>query len=185
MEMEARRIEKEYLALVWGWPENETFAVDAPILRQGKREPSAIYLKQKIHPDGALARTRFRIESRFTLETSNGSQFALVRCFPETGRMHQIRVHLSHAGHSVVGDKIYGPDENCYLEFIRTGMDARAGRSTSAASSCAAFDGIAIAHRGIVVEIATGRGLKIVGPLRLVTPPTLENLLATDGRCII
>jgi 23S rRNA pseudouridine1911/1915/1917 synthase len=35
--------------------------------------------------------------------------------------MHQIRVHLSHAGHPVVGDKIYGPDEQCYLEFIRTG----------------------------------------------------------------
>jgi 23S rRNA pseudouridine1911/1915/1917 synthase len=35
--------------------------------------------------------------------------------------MHQIRVHLAHAGHPVVGDKIYGPDENCYLEFIRTG----------------------------------------------------------------
>jgi 23S rRNA pseudouridine1911/1915/1917 synthase len=35
--------------------------------------------------------------------------------------MHQIRVHLAHAGHPVVGDKIYGPDEGCYLEFIRTG----------------------------------------------------------------
>jgi 23S rRNA pseudouridine1911/1915/1917 synthase len=120
-QMEARRVEKEYLALVWGWPETEAFTVDAPILRQGKREPSSIYLKQAAHPEGAIARTQFRVESTFTLETSNGSRFALIRALPETGRMHQIRVHLAHAGHPVVGDKIYGPDEGCYLEFIRTG----------------------------------------------------------------
>jgi 23S rRNA pseudouridine1911/1915/1917 synthase len=44
-----------------------------------------------------------------------------VRCFPFTGRMHQIRVHLAHSGHPVIGDKIYGPDETCYLDFIETG----------------------------------------------------------------
>ena len=121
MQMQERRIEKEYLALVWGWPENETFTVDAPILRQGERGTSPIYLKQTVHPEGAAARTRFRVEATFTLETTNGYRFALVRAFPETGRMHQIRVHLAHAGHPVVGDKIYGPDEGCYLEFIRTG----------------------------------------------------------------
>ena len=120
-QMEARRVEKEYLAVVWGWPENDSFVVDAPILRQGKRTASLIHLKQMVHPEGATARTRFRVESTFTLETTNGYRFALVRAFPETGRMHQIRVHLSHAGHPVVGDKIYGPDEQCYLEFIRTG----------------------------------------------------------------
>ncbi|MDQ3621438.1 MAG: RNA pseudouridine synthase, partial [Verrucomicrobiota bacterium] len=48
-------------------------------------------------------------------------RFSLVRCFPQTGRMHQIRVHLAAAGFPIVGDKIYGPDEGCYLEFIRTG----------------------------------------------------------------
>ena len=44
-----------------------------------------------------------------------------MRAFPETGRMHQIRVHLAHSGHPVVGDKLYGPDDACYLEFIATG----------------------------------------------------------------
>ncbi len=120
-QMEARRVEKEYLALVWGWPENDAFAVDAPILRQGDRGASPIYLKQAVHPEGATARTQFRVECTFTLETTNGYRFALIRALPETGRMHQIRVHLAHAGHPVVGDKIYGPDEGCYLEFIRTG----------------------------------------------------------------
>jgi 23S rRNA pseudouridine1911/1915/1917 synthase len=120
-EMEARRITKEYLALVWGWPEEDAFGVEAPILRQGDRQHSTIYLKQMVHPEGARAATDFRVERRFTLETSAGSRFALVRAFPKTGRMHQIRVHLAHAGYPTVGDKIYGFDEGCYLEFIRTG----------------------------------------------------------------
>jgi len=120
-QMMARRVEKEYLALVWGWPEADTFEIDAPLLRQGDREPARIYLRQMVHPEGAAACTRFRVERRFTLATTNGDRFALVRAFPQTGRMHQIRVHLAHAGHAVVGDKLYGPDEGCYLEFIETG----------------------------------------------------------------
>ena len=121
LEMMARRVEKEYLALVCGWPEQEEFSVDAPLLRRGKVETSRIHLKQMAHPDGAEARTRFLVERRFAGATSAGDRFALVRAFPETGRTHQIRVHLAHAGHPVVGDKIYGPDEGCYLEFIGTG----------------------------------------------------------------
>ena len=120
-EMMARRVEKEYLALVWGWPESDGFSVDAPLLRRGTVEPSRIYLKRMAHPDGVAARTRFRVERRFTGATTAGDRFALVRAFPETGRTHQIRVHLAHAGHPVVGDKLYGPDEGCYLEFIETG----------------------------------------------------------------
>ncbi len=45
-------------------------------------------------------------------------KFALIRAIPRTGRTHQIRVHLSAIGHRIVGDKIYGPDEQLYLRFI-------------------------------------------------------------------
>ncbi len=118
--MQEQRIAKEYLAIVWGWPEWEAESVDAPLARQGAHVPSAIWLKQMIHPLGAPARTDFRVEERFTRGV-NGERFAIVRAFPHTGRTHQIRVHLASLGHPIVGDKIYGPDERLYLEFIETG----------------------------------------------------------------
>jgi 23S rRNA pseudouridine1911/1915/1917 synthase len=124
--MERRGIGKEYLALATGWPAQDEWSVDAPLLRQGDIRPSPIYLKQCVHPDGSAARTRFRVERRFERE---GGRFSLVRAFPETGRMHQIRIHLSTSGHAVVGDKIYGPDERCYLEFIETGWTPALAKS--------------------------------------------------------
>jgi 23S rRNA pseudouridine1911/1915/1917 synthase len=117
----AQRFQKEYLALVWGFPEKNQFVVDAPVIRQGAKIPSPIYLKRMVHQAGAPARTEFHVEQRFRRDTPHGREFALLRAFPRTGRTHQIRVHLAHAGYPVVGDKIYGPDEGCYLEFIRTG----------------------------------------------------------------
>lgn len=118
--MQEQRIAKEYLALVWGWPAWETRSVDAPLARQGAHMASPIWLKQAVHPAGAPARTDFRIEERFT-RGSNRECFSVIRAFPRTGRTHQIRVHLASLGHPIVGDKIYGPDEKLYLEFIETG----------------------------------------------------------------
>jgi 23S rRNA pseudouridine1911/1915/1917 synthase len=116
--MEQRLIEKEYLAIVRGWPGWETTTVDAPLARQGAHGPSAIWLKQTIHAKGAPAMTEFRIEHRFV---RRDEKFAVVRAIPRTGRTHQIRVHLAHLGHSIIGDKIYGPNEKLYLRFIETG----------------------------------------------------------------
>ena len=115
--MAKHRIRKTYTAIASGWPTEETFEVDQPLLRQGSVRPSKVWLKQSVHPDGSPARTGFRVLTRFT---NKNSPFALIEAEPTTGRTHQIRVHIAHAGHPIVGDKLYGPDENCYLEFIET-----------------------------------------------------------------
>lgn len=119
MAMERGEIEKEYLALVTGWPEREEWIVDQPMLRQGEVGTSRIWLKRTIHPAGDRAETRFRVERRLT--HPRHGPLTLLRCHPVTGRTHQIRVHLAFSGHPVIGDKIYGPSEECYLEFIETG----------------------------------------------------------------
>jgi len=120
--MQAKALTKTYLAIVWGWPASDKFAVDGPLIRKGEIEESPVWVKQMVHPDGKTARTAFRVLQRFSKSTTNGERFALVECHPETGRMHQIRVHLQYVGHPLVGDKLYGkPGEGCYLEFIETG----------------------------------------------------------------
>ena len=112
--MQKRRVEKEYVALVHGKPRRRRFTISSPILRAGLVEKSEIWVKQIPHPDGSPCCTHFEILEHL-------GDFTLMRAFPQTGRMHQIRVHAKQAGLPIVGDKIYGLDENCYLEFILNG----------------------------------------------------------------
>ena len=138
MAMARGAVAKEYLAVVTGWPEDDRWSVVEPILRLGEVQHSRIWLKRTVHPQGSPAHTDFSVLKRVT--HPRHGPLALVHCIPRTGRTHQIRVHLAHSGHPVVGDKIYGPSEECYLEFIETGwsdgLERRLGFPRHALHSC-------------------------------------------------
>lgn len=118
MEMEARRVRKRYLAVVFGWPDEDHFTVEAPIARRGDVEPSPVHLERMVHQSGDHALTEFHVLHRG--EADRG-KYSAIEALPHTGRTHQIRVHLAHAGHPVLGDKLYAKGSHHYLEFIQTG----------------------------------------------------------------
>jgi 23S rRNA pseudouridine1911/1915/1917 synthase len=116
-----RSIHKFYLALVAGRVEAEHGVIEAPIGRLGISAENPIWLRQGVLPPedpqgrkSAPARTEF-----WRLAASD--THSLLRLQAHTGRLHQLRVHLAHLGHPVIGDKIYGPDPLLYLRFIAEG----------------------------------------------------------------
>lgn len=113
-----RQIRKSYLALVYGWPVWEEWTEHSPILRAGEVQDSPIWVKQMVHKSGQPCHSEFRVLERFVRQDKN---FALVEAHPHSGRMHQLRVHLAHLGHPVVGDKLYGPDDSLYLAVVGQG----------------------------------------------------------------
>ncbi len=112
-------VRKEYLAIVEGWPSEDAFSVDAPLLEGTK----TIRIAVRVDPSGRPARTRFEVLQRFYREAE---PFALLRCLPETGRQHQIRAHLQCAGFPLVGDKMYGPDPGYFDRFSRHCLEPEA-----------------------------------------------------------
>lgn len=108
--MQDGRFRKTYLTVLVG-ELLEPISVDQPL---GDDVHSPVFVKTTVRPDGKAARSHFR-----PLVTAGGFTLAEVRI--ETGRKHQIRAHAQWLGLWVAGDKIYGPDARCYLEFIDGG----------------------------------------------------------------
>jgi len=132
-----REIQKEYVAICWGEFEQESGVVDQPI---GLTKDSVVYTKRVVDETaGKPCVTEFAVEQRFggggtaakrrghndavAASLSRGAKGFTVVCLrPRTGRAHQLRVHMAWLGHPIVGDKVYGPDETLYLQFIKEGV---------------------------------------------------------------
>jgi 23S rRNA pseudouridine1911/1915/1917 synthase len=113
-----RKVGKKYFAILTG-ELGAPVTVDQPL---GDDIASPVFVKSAVRADGQPSVTHFAPVSR-------GGGFTLARVVTESGRKHQIRAHAQWLGHSLVGDKIYGPDARCYLDFIDHGWtDALAAK---------------------------------------------------------
>ncbi len=116
---EIRAVEKEYLAIVHGKFPAGKITIRAPL---GKDVNSAVSIKDAVVLGGAEAETSAFLVRSLRYESL---PLSLVRVLPLTGRKHQIRIHLAHLGHPIVGDKLYGGDESLYLAFVNDLLSAR------------------------------------------------------------
>lgn len=97
-------LERAYLALVWGSPQPWRGTIDAPLGRSGADRTKIAVVKS----GGREAITHYEVVERFPGESGGNAVASLVECRLETGRTHQIRVHMAAAGHPLVGDQHYG-----------------------------------------------------------------------------
>jgi 23S rRNA pseudouridine1911/1915/1917 synthase len=142
-------LEREYLAIVWGSFDATAGKVAAPIGRDpGHRQRMAIAAEER----GRHAATHWRLEQAF-------GPASLVACRLETGRTHQIRVHMASIGHPLLGDSVYG-----------AGFRTKAARLGEAAKAALASLGRQALHASVLglEHPATGE------PLRFESPPPAD-----------
>jgi 23S rRNA pseudouridine1911/1915/1917 synthase len=96
LQFERRQTQKEYVCIVEGQPELDGDIVDAPIGHSARDRQ-----RMCVRADGKSAQTRYEVTERL-------GRFAVVHCFPRSGRTHQIRVHMQYIGNPIVCDKLYG-----------------------------------------------------------------------------
>lgn len=149
-------LERAYLALAWGIPEPARGTITADLARsRHNREKIAV-----VRPgEGRHAVTHYAVEARY-------GTASLVRCRLETGRTHQIRVHLAHIGHPLLGDAVYGG-----------AFKTKASRLPEAARAALAALNRQALHAGLLgfAHPRTGKPLRFESP----APADLARLLAT------
>ena len=113
----AKHVRKAYLAIVRGQPPwDEETAIDVPLALAGPDDDTTLPGVRMVPRAGGLpSLTRVRVLER-------GPRHALVRCVPITGRQHQIRAHLAHAGFPIAGDKLYAFGDAAFRRFCDEGL---------------------------------------------------------------
>jgi 23S rRNA pseudouridine1911/1915/1917 synthase len=162
-QFEQRTVTKEYLAIVAGVPERDSDYVEKTIgPHPTSREKMAIRLPED---GGKPAVTFYQVVDRFR-------GYALVRCKPQTGRTHQIRVHLAHIGHPIVADKAYsGRDRLTLADLLGPGAGPE--------GDAVLIDRQALhAHTLRFTHPQTGQALEFVAPLPADMARTLAALRA-------
>ena len=161
-----RTVGKSYVALVEGEPAENAFEVE---LKLGPH-PSRPWVQIEQRHGGKLTLTKFRVLERFRLRPLRGQReslpflsCSLVGCEPETGRTHQIRVHLRHAGYPILCDKVYGDGERSalYLSQLKPGYKPHAEAAERPLLGRLALH----AERLTVMHPTTGQRLELAAPL--------------------
>lgn len=157
----AHTIERAYRAVCWGVPAPPAGRIEGAIGRHPRDR-----VRMAVRPDGAgkAAVTHYRTVKRF------GEAAALLECRLETGRTHQIRVHLTHVGHPLVGDPVYGRGRSGRLAGL---PEAARGRLLGFPRQALHAAVLGFAHP------VTGAPMRFESPL----PPDMEQLVA-DLDCV-
>jgi 23S rRNA pseudouridine1911/1915/1917 synthase len=153
-------LHRAYLAFAWGRTQQAAGTVEAPLGRDPNNR-----LKQAVRKDGREAITHYAVEARFGDE---GWDITRIRCELETGRTHQIRVHMAHIGHPLVGDLVYG-----------SGFATKVNRLPDAAKAAVSALGRQALHAAELgfEHPMSGEEMQFEAPL----PPDLEALEAAIG----
>lgn len=175
---ERGQVEKGYLAVVHGRVGERESIIDAPIGKidarfqypveyaWGKENDLATYLpKRRVDPDGKHARTRVEV-------IGYHGDFTTLRAIPQQGRTNQIRVHVAHAGHPIVGDKIYSLSGEVREEQLRDGLTPRVRAALILPRHALHCEALAFAHP------LEGTRVELHAPL----PEDLAGLAATPPR---
>ena len=174
IDFENRRVSKRYLAIVQGEMPNDVGRIELPM----DRAKEGLHILMEVTPEGEgyPSVTRYRVLARRDGAT-------LVALAPESGRQHQLRVHLAALGYPIIGDKLYGPEGvQTFLDYIETGMtDALRDRLGHDRQALHAFE-LRFTHP------STGEPTTLRAPLEddlvaLWGEPLCEETFASAGAC--